>query len=416
MWLAAVLLLSALIGPSSEATEPSSSVGFKYAAVWRGELNGEWTEAYPEEASKWSCVISLAFMIPEKGGGSNSAPLSGEARIRLQQPHFTHYNPNITSVSAMISPMEYIVWITGSITLDPPRLEIYPDAEPPIIATVTYHPKEGEPTTRRAQWMTGVLWLFERLEYMDISGEAMTLSLSTVYQSDSFTVSGEGEVSGAPLIDEAARVTSVVGRAKVTGYVGEEDLEEGSIVGYEELITVGEGSRVELMLLDGSKVVLDEGTRFSMGIHLLQEEEFTFNVLLGRIWSRIASDPQRRRESVFRTPSAVDAVRGTEFVVDVAEDGATTLIVLDGVVEISDLTYQKMVVVRQNETVVVEPGDLPSNPEQININQMDRWWEKVEAPESPPFPVIPNLMNYAPYLIAIIAVALIVMFWIKRRS
>lgn len=57
----------------------------------------------------------------------------------------------------------------------------------------------------------------------------------------------------------------------------------------------------------------------------------TLAIEVGELWARI----NRRENAEYRieTPTAVAAVKGTEFYVRVAEDGATTIITIDGVLD-----------------------------------------------------------------------------------
>jgi ferric-dicitrate binding protein FerR (iron transport regulator) len=68
-------------------------------------------------------------------------------------------------------------------------------------------------------------------------------------------------------------------------------------------------------------------------------------------------------------------MRGTQFVTNVDKDRTTTLTVLEGSVEFSDLNKKKTVVVKKNQTSVVKPGGLPSEPVSIDEKRIPIWWE-----------------------------------------
>lgn len=76
-----------------------------------------------------------------------------------------------------------------------------------------------------------------------------------------------------------------------------------------------------------------------------------------------------------RTPQAIAGVRGTQFLVNVEADGTTTLTVLEGTVEFSDLNEKKTVVVGKNQRSVVLPGGLPAEPISIDVERIPIWWE-----------------------------------------
>jgi len=75
-----------------------------------------------------------------------------------------------------------------------------------------------------------------------------------------------------------------------------------------------------------------------------------------------------------RSPQAVCGVRGTQFITNI-EDGITTLTVLDGEVEFSDINKKKTVIVKKNQKSICETNGLPTEPETIDIEQILKWWE-----------------------------------------
>jgi len=76
-----------------------------------------------------------------------------------------------------------------------------------------------------------------------------------------------------------------------------------------------------------------------------------------------------------KTPTTGTGVRGTEYILEVEEDGATILLVLDGEVELSDKENKKTVIVKKNQKSVVRQGDLPTEPEKINSAELLNWWK-----------------------------------------
>lgn len=107
------------------------------------------------------------------------------------------------------------------------------------------------------------------------------------------------------------------------------------------------------------------------------ECEFKADTLLeqwkGKIYHRVRQMEPHQLE--MRSPVAALAVRGTEFVTSVDTDGTTTLTVLEGTVEFSDLNRETTVTVEENQMSVVNPEGLPSEPVSIDPNQIPRWWE-----------------------------------------
>ncbi len=76
-----------------------------------------------------------------------------------------------------------------------------------------------------------------------------------------------------------------------------------------------------------------------------------------------------------RTPQAVLAARGTQFITKV-KDNTTILTVLDGEVEFSDINKKKTVIVKKNHKSICKRGGLPTEPVLINPAQIQKWWQE----------------------------------------
>ena len=90
-------------------------------------------------------------------------------------------------------------------------------------------------------------------------------------------------------------------------------------------------------------------------------------------------------ERLVSTPSAVLAVRGTEYGVEVEKNGDTTVVVFDGVVEVRDLLgVGDPVSVRPGEACRVAAGKLPSpvTPHGLKAGDWDRG-RGIEQPRNP---------------------------------
>lgn len=108
---------------------------------------------------------------------------------------------------------------------------------------------------------------------------------------------------------------------------------------------------------DGTQVRLEKGGKL-----VLAEEGpgvVVFRLLAGKAWARVAKNRGRRFE--IRTPVAVAAVRGTEFTVEINDDGQTVTQVLEGVVAVTPLRADKPVgretLVQKGESVSVSEED-----------------------------------------------------------
>lgn len=114
-------------------------------------------------------------------------------------------------------------------------------------------------------------------------------------------------------------------------------------------------------------------------VNINSECKFKEDKLLEQVLGEITTKLDKLREEGYdfkvRSPQAVIAVRGTQFITKVEKDGTTTLTVLDGEVEFSDKAKKKTVVVKKNQRSICKPGGLPSEPVSIDPNQIPRWWE-----------------------------------------
>lgn len=76
-------------------------------------------------------------------------------------------------------------------------------------------------------------------------------------------------------------------------------------------------------------------------------------------------------EVQFRTPVASGAIRGTEFELRVAEDGRTTLSLIDGAVELT--AAQQTETLHSGEQGIVEPGQAPRKTALLNASAVIQW-------------------------------------------
>ena len=164
-----------------------------------------------------------------------------------------------------------------------------------------------------------------------------------------------------------AIVTHIQGDVKILRN-GEEIAASPLILQADDEIRTGDDGEIEIHLLDGSIICVSPNCCFVF-------REIKEDLLKGEtFWGRIRSLIHRKSWQI-DTPSAASAVRGTEFILEVAEDGTTTLTVLKGTVEFSDRALTESVLVRRNQTSVTKPWGTPSSPASIDPVEIDRWWE-----------------------------------------
>lgn len=135
-----------------------------------------------------------------------------------------------------------------------------------------------------------------------------------------------------------------------------------------EPIETDKKTRIEITIPDIGKVNIAENTKAKF------KSENLLEVVKGKIHGFIKKLKPKTKFEV-NSPTCILAVRGTEYAFNVEDDGTTTLIVLDGEVEFSDKEKKKTVLVKKNQHSVVKPGELPSEPVDISINRVPKWWE-----------------------------------------
>lgn len=127
--------------------------------------------------------------------------------------------------------------------------------------------------------------------------------------------------------------------------------------------------------------------------------------------------------SMVLTPTAAITTDGTQFIVEVAQDGATTVTTLEGTVFVTDLASRKTVIVEMNHKITVpktsaglgeqelQQGLAVIDPESIN-----QWWvERAGTPNTGSGTLKRENMQFFLILVVISAIAIIIGTSIRRR-
>ncbi len=107
----------------------------------------------------------------------------------------------------------------------------------------------------------------------------------------------------------------------------------GDIINHGDQLVTSSNTRAAIRFTDdGSVLRMNPSTVMSIKAegerNALQK---TLQIEFGELWARI--NKRDNAEYIIQTPTAVAAVKGTEFYVRVAEDGTTTIITVDGVLD-----------------------------------------------------------------------------------
>jgi hypothetical protein len=152
-----------------------------------------------------------------------------------------------------------------------------------------------------------------------------------------------------------ARLTKVSGEVSIHTAENPEGIqaEEGMPLEEGDRITTGEGSSAEIGFEDGHLVSLEAASDLTLSRTSRAETELTLTLggLIAKIQALAASEALR-----VRTPTAVAAVRGTEFGVDVASAETHVGVFDEGKVEVAGDSGEPQLLVSNQETVIARGG------------------------------------------------------------
>jgi hypothetical protein len=144
-----------------------------------------------------------------------------------------------------------------------------------------------------------------------------------------------GSALAAQAADPACEVAALIGQAQS----GDKALKVGSGLSAGDEVVTKANSRLRLKCRDGSSLVLAANSRLrieAFEVNGTQRIEARFNLQLGLVGQKVAGGGGWN----VRTPSAVTAVRGTEYAIEVGADQATAVLTQSGSVDVRPSTAQ----------------------------------------------------------------------------
>jgi tetratricopeptide (TPR) repeat protein len=133
-------------------------------------------------------------------------------------------------------------------------------------------------------------------------------------------------------------------------------------------LRTGQDSRAAVQFGDASVLRIDELTEEEILPPQVASAKPTLNLKQG---SAYFFSREKSREIHVQTPAANGAIRGTEFVVNVAANGSVSFTVLDGEVEISN--SQGSTLAQSGERADVQPGSIPTKTSVTNAIDSVQW-------------------------------------------
>jgi len=152
-----------------------------------------------------------------------------------------------------------------------------------------------------------------------------------------------------------------------------EEAEDGVTLEAGSLVRTGPDSDALLTFFNGTTVKLDPGTVLEVKQAEGSQENQPTNIVLkqslGRTWSRVTKLVDPRSHYEIETPSAIALVRGTLFVTEVDETGATRVQTIEGLVSV--IAQGEEVYLPAGKQTMVAPGTPPSEPAPIDPAQSE---------------------------------------------
>jgi hypothetical protein len=130
-------------------------------------------------------------------------------------------------------------------------------------------------------------------------------------------------------------------------------------------------AQVQIMLNDGSVIRLNKNTTLELKAKS-KEKQNRLKLLIGHLWAKVKKQDTGLE---IETPSAVAAIKGTELEIKTLEKLLVDLLVWDGLIFFYNEKGQQYVGASFHSTAGPDGG--PSQPEKVELENQDRWFELV---------------------------------------
>ncbi len=140
------------------------------------------------------------------------------------------------------------------------------------------------------------------------------------------------------------------------------------------IITRG-GSRMKILFIDGSVLTIGNRTKISIEKFLYEKKEkkreASFNLTLGKVRTILT---KASKDSLYeiKTPTAVAGARGTNFIVWVVSRGVTTVLVLEGEIDVGDIGGIGSQILGKNFALKIFKGKAPGSAYRLSPGEMKK--------------------------------------------
>ncbi|OGS32586.1 MAG: hypothetical protein A2474_00205 [Elusimicrobia bacterium RIFOXYC2_FULL_34_12] len=161
----------------------------------------------------------------------------------------------------------------------------------------------------------------------------------------------------------AAKIDSFSGKVTINGF----NAVVGQKLNLNDLIKTSFNSKA-LISINGHKVNVSPKTEAIVAD--LADDNSLLKIIVGRIRAAVNRLKTRQKFEI-KTPTAICAVRGTDFAVEVQEDLITRLEVYEGIVAAKEETTGSEVLVNPGEFTTIQKGEAPKEPEKMEEDKKD---------------------------------------------
>jgi len=170
--------------------------------------------------------------------------------------------------------------------------------------------------------------------------------------------------------DGVAKVELIKGKVLVTFERGEKrDLKLKEILPVNSVIETKKNSKAVLLVKDIGKVELGENSILKLDKPYLQKLQTHLSLTKGSAKFKVSKLVKEEKLNVF-TPTAVVGVRGTDYEIQIADDGSTAINVSDGIVNVKN--EEKEIELNKNQSCE-SPVDSKDIMQENNPKNMQEW-------------------------------------------
>ena len=191
--------------------------------------------------------------------------------------------------------------------------------------------------------------------------------------------------------DGVAKVELIKGKVFVTFESGEKrDLKLKEILPVNSVIETKKNSKAVLLVKEIGKVELEENSILKLDKPYLQKLQTHLSLTKGSAKFKVSKLVKDEKLNVF-TPTAVVGVRGTDYEIQIADDGSTAINVSDGIVNVKN--EEKEIELNKNQSCE-SPVDSKNIMRENNPKNMQEWKKNKNSElKTAPVEKIKNIKN-----------------------